>query len=105
EDLSSFLAAGYQLELVLQPYTSLLASGAYNEQLRSRRVSSIINAMREEGLGTYLDQGQLQVIPLQTAVDRQEYKLGNDDNRHSIYEITNMQKRRVDIVRINIIDN
>lgn len=100
--LSEDLAAGKNVSLTVSGYASQLHTSSYNERLSKRRISSIVNQMREWHGGTlrrYIDNGQLQLSEVPYGSTQSMEKTGANHNKnHSVYSIEACHERRIDIV-------
>ena len=106
EALEEVLSRGEQVQIVIQGFTSPLASSAYNKNLGMRRVSSVVNYLKTASKGSiapYLKNGKLKV----TEVSFGETKSPADvvssysDLRNSVYSVSASKERRVEIVDLN----
>ncbi|MCO6460626.1 MAG: PD40 domain-containing protein [Saprospiraceae bacterium] len=104
--LVEVLGRGEEVQIVIQGFTSPLASTSYNEKLGMRRVSSVINYLKTASRGAiapYLKNGKLKV----TQVSFGETKSPADvvssysDLRNSVYSVSASKERRVEIVDLN----
>ena len=106
EALEEVLERGEEVQIIIQGFTSPLASTAYNEKLGLRRVSSVVNYLKTASNGAiapYLKSGKLKI----TEVSFGETKSPADvvssysDLRNSVYSVSASKERRVEIVNIN----
>lgn len=105
EALEEVLERGEVVQIVIQGFTSPLASSEYNEKLGSRRVNSITNHLNKAAKGAiskYIKNGNLKI----TEVSYGESKSPADvvssysDLRNSVYSVAASRERRVEIVNL-----
>ena len=106
EALEEVLDRGEAVGIVIQGFTSPLASSAYNEKLGSRRVNSIINYLNRASKGAiapYLKNGKLKVSEVSFGESRSPADVVSSysDLRNSVYSVAASRERRVEIVNLS----
>lgn len=108
--LLSRLSAGDEVEIFIKGFTSPRAQSDYNLALGARRVSSVRNhfdTWQQGVLKPFLQSGQLKISERSfgEATASQDVSDALDDLRGSIYSISAMRERRVEIVEIKRTQN
>ncbi len=106
EALEEVLERGEVVQIVIQGFTSPLASTAYNEKLGSRRVNSIINYLNRASKGAiapYLKNGKLKITEVSYGESRSPADVVSSytDLRNSVYSVSASRERRVEIVNLS----
>ncbi|TNE62783.1 MAG: hypothetical protein EP344_04775 [Bacteroidetes bacterium] len=110
EVLYNMLENGDRVRIEIRGYASPLASAAYNRDLTSRRVSTIMNHFEIFDGGIfkpYIDSGQLVLIRVPNG-DSKAPKYVNDDpknRRLSVYSVDASKERRVEVVGVDVDGN
>lgn len=104
--MTKFLAAGQNLEIVIEGYASPLADSDYNKLLTSRRINSLINSFYyyENGiLRPYIQNKHLSIRIIPFGETKASSGVSDDfnDQKSSIYSIGAMRERKVQIKEIN----
>ncbi len=106
EALEEVLARGESVEIVIQGFTSPLASTQYNENLGHRRVSSVLNYLRTAYNGKiaqYIDNGKLKIKQVSYGESKspKDVVSSYSDLRNSVYSVAASKERRVEIVNLS----
>lgn len=106
EALEEVLARGEKVEIVIQGFTSPLASSAYNEKLGMRRVNSVINYLNTAyngAISKYLKNGSLKISQVSFGESKspKDVVSSYSDLRNSVYSVPASRERRVEIVNLN----
>ncbi|MDZ7876671.1 MAG: hypothetical protein U5L45_03330 [Saprospiraceae bacterium] len=104
--LQSYMEKGYQIEIMIEGFSSPLANTNYNEKLAARRVDAVINhfeSFNGGGLKKYIKNGHLKISV--TPMGEVNNQVTDDKaNSSSIYSIEASRERRVvikDVVILN----
>lgn len=106
EALEEVLERGEEVQIVIQGFTSPLASSAYNEKLGSRRVNSIVNYLKTSSRGSiapYLKNGKLKITEVSFGESKSPADVVSSysDLRNSVYSVAASRERRVEIVNLS----
>lgn len=106
EALEEVLARGESVEIVIQGFTSPLASSQYNENLGHRRVSSVLNYLRtayDGKIAKYIDNGRLKIKQVSYGESKspKDVVSSYSDLRNSVYSVAASKERRVEIVNLS----
>ncbi len=110
EVLYEMLENGIEIEIKISGFASPLASPAYNLDLTSRRVSSVLNHFNayEGGLyRPYINSGQLKLTREPNGAAKAPKSVSADpkNRRLSVYSVDAARERRVEIVGVRITSN
>ncbi len=110
EVLYEMLENGIEIEIKISGFASPLASPAYNLDLTSRRVSSVLNHFNsyEGGLyRPYINSGQLKLTREPNGAAKAPKSVSADpkNRRMSVYSVDAARERRVEIVGVRIMSN
>lgn len=99
------LSKGNKMELQIKGYASPLHSPRYNQNLSQRRISSVINYLKEFKNGIlkeYISSGYLVITELPFGESNSSEKVSDDanDKKKSIYSIEAMLERKIAIVDV-----
>lgn len=106
EALEEVLERGEEVQIVIQGFTSPLASSAYNEKLGSRRVNSIVNYLKtasKSSIAPYLKNGKLKITEVSFGESKSPADVVSSysDLRNSVYSVAASRERRVEIVNLS----
>ena len=106
EALDEVLARGEKVEIVIQGFTSPLASSAYNEKLGMRRVNSVVNYLKSAyggSIAKYINNGSLKISQVSFGESKspKDVVSSYSDLRNSVYSVAASRERRVEIVNLN----
>ncbi len=97
------------IELYIRGYASPLYNKEYNQSLSQRRISSVVNYIKQFQAGifkTYISSGQLIIKELPFGESSASEKVSDDagDKKKSIYSIEAMLERKIEIVDVILKD-
>lgn len=103
-ELSILLEKGTKMNLYLAGFASPLAQNDYNFHLSARRLDSWIKELRYQGLGNYIDNGQLSFVFSPKGEEVSSEMASDDFNNpsESIYGIEAMKERKIEVTKIEI---
>ncbi len=105
ETLSEEIDKGENIEIVIQGFSSPRGPSAYNDNLSSRRISTIINQFRRYADGALIDAleaGTLTIVqePLGDTTAPIYVSDEMDDARNSIFSVPASRERRIEIIDV-----
>lgn len=106
EALDEVLDRGESVEIVIQGFTSPLASSEYNEKLGARRVNSVVNYLQKSyggSIAKYISSGKLKISQVSYGESKSPADVVSSysDLRNSVYGVPASRERRVEIVNLN----
>ena len=106
------LQKGKKIELTIKGYASPLAKTDYNEKLTLRRISSLVNYIREVNDGTFVqfmdinakERGHLSIIKIPYGEDKASSSVSAslDDQRNSVYSRAAAMERKIEIISVGL---
>jgi tetratricopeptide (TPR) repeat protein len=102
------LIAGVGIELEVRGRTSPLAESDYNVNLSRRRISSLVNFMKQYNNGSlrpYFNDGRLKVteVPAGETLVRTGVSDQLSDKRNSVYNPDAAIERRIELINVNLV--
>lgn len=108
--LAEDLKAGHTVSLTVTGYASPLHSSEYNASLSKRRISSIVNQIREWRNGRlrrFIDAGRLIIkeVSFGDTQSHSDVSANPADEQHSVYSVEAAKERRIEILDYNYEDD
>lgn len=108
EKVEKALIAGVKIELEVRGRTSPLAESAYNVNLSRRRISSLINYMKQYNSGAlknYFTDGSLKLTEVPAGEDLVKSGVSDrlTDKRNSVYNPDAAIERRIELIDVNLV--
>jgi len=103
------LSQGNYIELYIRGYASPLYNKEYNQNLSQRRISSVVNYIKQFQAGilkTYISSEQLTIKELPFGESNASEKISDDagNKKKSIYSLEAMLERKIEIVDVILKD-